>query len=110
MFDRVRGILIEGQKILMIHRIKNGREYWVVPGGGREKGEDDVQALKREIKEETNFNVTVGKLVFSDEYNNQTIGYYLLNSFSGDLELGGPEKKNMNADNQYFLEWVEIKN
>jgi 8-oxo-dGTP diphosphatase len=50
----VGAIIIEGDRILMVER---GREpltgYWSLPGGVLEVGETLVQAVKREVQEET---------------------------------------------------------
>lgn len=45
-----RGILIENSKILLIHRIKDNQEYYVVPGGGIEDGENYIKTVIRELK------------------------------------------------------------
>lgn len=55
----VRGILIEDDKLLVIHRIKNNYEYYVVPGGGVEAQETLMQALKRELLEEVGIQIKV---------------------------------------------------
>ena len=61
MFVRVsvRGILIQDDQLLVIHQIKNDREYYVIPGGGVEDYETLVQALKREMLEEVGIQVDV---------------------------------------------------
>lgn len=56
---RVRGILIREGKLLVIHRIKEGREYYVIPGGGVENQETMLEALKREMKEEVGIIVSI---------------------------------------------------
>lgn len=38
--------------ILLIHRKKNGRDYWVIPGGGAKGAETPIQTAIREIEEE----------------------------------------------------------
>ena len=57
MVQRVEVIIIEKGKILLVHRIKKGKEYYVVPSGGIEKGENIGQAAVREVKEETGLDV-----------------------------------------------------
>ena len=46
----VRGIIIQNKKLLTIKRIKNNYTYWTLPGGDVEDGENDTNALKRELK------------------------------------------------------------
>ncbi len=106
---RVRGILVENDKILLLRRVKNDIEYWVIPGGGVEKGETEIEALKREMKEETGFDVEVGEYSFENNHDGMTSRCYLIKSWDGELCLGGPEKMQMNGSNQYFLEWVKIE-
>jgi len=107
---RVTGVIIKDGKILLIHRIKNGNEYYVYPGGGIEEGEDVLAALDREMKEELNFEVKEPEFLFEldDTYAEraQQDFVYLIKEFSGDLELGGPEKDAMNENNQYYPEWI----
>ena len=51
---RARVILYnsENDAILLIHRLKNGRDYWVIPGGGAKGNETTVETAIREINEE----------------------------------------------------------
>ena len=57
---RVRAIIIEDGKVLLIHRTKNGLEYWAFPGGAVEDIDKDAEdALKRECKEELGVEVEV---------------------------------------------------
>lgn len=60
----VRGIMKnENGEILIVKRHPKSRtdpEMWELPGGKVEKGEFFVDALVREIKEETNLDVKVG--------------------------------------------------
>ena len=50
---RVSAIIVQDSKIVLIHRKKDGQEYWVLPGGHVEDGESPEAALTREVKEET---------------------------------------------------------
>jgi ADP-ribose pyrophosphatase YjhB (NUDIX family) len=43
--------------------IETGYEYWNVPGGGLEPGETEEQAVVREVKEETNMDVRIKRLL-----------------------------------------------
>lgn len=48
--DKLAFIYIQDKKILM--SLSKGKSTWYIPGGKREKGESDIEALTREIKEE----------------------------------------------------------
>lgn len=50
---RVSAILRWRGQILLIRHEKRGREHWLLPGGGLKSGETLVQALRRELEEET---------------------------------------------------------
>ena len=43
---------LKTKQLLLIHRWKNGKEYFVVPGGGVNLHETALQAAQREIREE----------------------------------------------------------
>jgi 8-oxo-dGTP diphosphatase len=49
---RVAGLLINGGRVLLVRQQKDGRTYWLLPGGGVEEGEELEDALLREITEE----------------------------------------------------------
>ena len=104
---RAIGIIIRNNKILLIRRIKNGKEYYVFPGGGVEE-ELIEDAATREIKEELSLNVSIDKLLFEIENQNRKEYYFLIKEFTGMLKLGGEEKERMNKDNQYYPQWVDL--
>ena len=52
-------------KILLIHRWKNGQEYLVIPGGTIELGEGPLEAALREMKEEVNLSFSADQLYLS---------------------------------------------
>jgi len=45
-------ILDEENRILLVNHVKDGKEYFVLPGGGVEFGETAEESLLRELKEE----------------------------------------------------------
>ena len=107
--DRAAVIIIDRDRILLLRRIKKGKEYYVIPGGTIEDDEKLEETAVREIKEETNLNVELGDVFcrVNDFMHNGT--YFLAKKFSGELMFGGPELQVMNNDNQYHLEWVHKK-
>jgi 8-oxo-dGTP pyrophosphatase MutT (NUDIX family) len=50
--DKLAYIHIKDGKVLMT--LSRGKDTWYIPGGKREAGESDHQALMREVKEELN--------------------------------------------------------
>jgi len=58
----VKGFIINNKKILLIKRAKNdihAPAVWEVPGGRIETGENPIDGLVREVKEETGLNINV---------------------------------------------------
>lgn len=109
MRKRAAGIIIKDGKILLLHRQKAGRVYYIIPGGGIEKGETPEQAAKREIKEETNLDVEIGELA------SELIGgygypeyFFLVKNIQGEAQLGGEELEKNCEENHYAIAWVEL--
>ena len=63
-----RGIILDNNKVLVMHRNKYGSEYFTLVGGRVNDREDIEHALVREIKEETGLDVTAARLVFVEEH------------------------------------------
>jgi 8-oxo-dGTP pyrophosphatase MutT (NUDIX family) len=109
---RATAVIIKDGMILLIHRLRDGEEYFVLPGGGVEEGESIEEATIREVKEETSFDAKINKKLweFSNEYNgNIKMHYfYLVTDFSGELKLGGEEAEQNSPENHYELEWHKL--
>lgn len=108
---RVSAIIIKANKILLIHRKKNGEEYWVFPGGGVEDNETQEQGIVREVKEETNLNVLKCRLAFMsfNEASKTEQPFYLCEVSEGTPEIIGEEKEKNSVKDWYHLEWVDFK-
>ena len=99
------------QKLVLIHRIKNGKEYYVFPWGHIENWETPEQALIREIKEELSIDITVRKLL--EEYKNTDLWrheYFYLGEVSGWTLTSGnwPEWQENNPNNFYEIVKIPI--
>jgi len=66
---RVAGICLDkNNRLLLVNHQKNGKSYWLLPGGGVEYGETLHEALKREFMEEMSLNVKkAGELLFVND-------------------------------------------
>lgn len=64
-----RGVIIENGAVLVNRNVnaKTGENYCALPGGHVDEGESCVEALRREIEEEINAQVSVGDLCFVAE-------------------------------------------
>ena len=110
---RAVAIIVDNGKILLMHRINNGKEYHVFPGGGVENGETVEQAVLREVKEETSLEIKIEKMLYHHIYDDNTEHFcYLCRYISGDPKLGdGNEARDMKESNANFYNpvWYEIK-
>lgn len=114
--ERARAIIISSDKILLINRIKENDSYWVIPGGGVERGESREQAVERECLEELGIKVQVEKLFLrriSDKpgMEGQPEFFYLCSMIGGKVGTGqGPEfQPGIQYDGGYKISWVNLK-
>ena len=95
---RAAALIRRGDEVLMIEHCKDGRTYWLLPGGGVEFGETMTAALEREMLEETNVRVKVGDLAFTSETIDPNGGRHVLHMVfwceivSGELRVGKEER------------------
>jgi 8-oxo-dGTP pyrophosphatase MutT (NUDIX family) len=107
---RAVSVIIKNKQILLIHRFRNGKEYYVLPGGAVEKNENIKTAIIREIKEETNLDAKLDRKLweYKNNFDNRIHHYFLVTKFKGDLKLSGPEAKRNSDFNKYILEWHNL--
>jgi len=72
MIDKLALIYIENKKILAAR--SRGRDTYYIPGGKREPGESDEEALVREIYEEISMSLASSSLTFYGEFHAQAHG------------------------------------
>jgi 8-oxo-dGTP diphosphatase len=65
---RYQGAIIEDHRILLIRHRQHatGIETWVIPGGGLDPHESEEECVVREMKEETNLDVAIDRLLFDE--------------------------------------------
>ncbi len=109
MSQRVAVLISREGCLLLIHRLKDGQEYYVFPGGGVEEGESVDEAARREALEELSLTVEVGPVLWTEQHRGRTESYLRATRFSGDVALGGPELVKQSAANQYRPVWVPFE-
>lgn len=111
--NRSAGIVIKGNKVLVMHRINKGDEYWVFPGGGQEEGETSEQTTVREIDEETTLKVKPARLLYHIVWDTgEENFFYLCEYISGEPQLrpDSEEFQQMKAGDQvYEPMWIDIE-
>ena len=115
MKNRVRAVIVKEEKLLVIHRVKEGLEYWVFPGGGVEDSETLSEALRRECMEELGVIVEIGDVFMAKEFTANNIVskefFVKCEIISGELGSGkGPEYiPDSGYKGSYNLEWIPVK-
>jgi 8-oxo-dGTP pyrophosphatase MutT (NUDIX family) len=113
-YTRYQGLIIQNHKILLIRGFerRTGNSFWVIPGGGLEAGESEEECVIREMKEETNLNVRVERLLIDLEAPPDGI-YKRLKSYLCSPIRGFPEPGSEPEDEGNFeiaaLRWFDLK-
>ncbi|NND79422.1 MAG: NUDIX domain-containing protein [Maribacter sp.] len=72
MIDKLAWIQLKDHKILCVR--SKGKQLFYIPGGKREKGESNVAALSREIKEELEVTLNASSIKFVKSFEAQADG------------------------------------
>ena len=109
-------LLNKNNKIFVAKRIDNPKNFWQMPQGGVDKGEDFLTAAYRELKEETNIqNVELIKeldglityelpsnllgIIWKGKYKGQKQKWFVMKFLGVDNEI------NLKTKHPEFLEW-----
>lgn len=90
----VRVVILDDEKrVLMVRQHHDGKDIWMVPGGGVEEGETSSRAGEREVFEETGLRVKMGQLIWhveevSDKRGQRFVNFFLAELEGGHLKLG----------------------
>ncbi len=108
--NSIKAIIIDGTHLLTVHmRSQDGKEYYTLPGGKQEPNELMIDALKREVKEETGLTVEPKSLLFIREgfgKESHRIEFMFICDVIGDAE----EDKLLYDENQIGTKWLSIDN
>ena len=112
-------VLNKDNKILVAKRIDNSKNFWQMPQGGVDKGEDFLSAAYRELEEETSIkNVELikeldGMLTY--ELPTHLLGKIWKGKYRGQKQkwfimrfLGNDDDINLKTDKPEFLDWKWI--
>ena len=109
-------VLNKENKIFVAKRIDNPKNFWQMPQGGVDEGEDFLSAAYRELEEETSIK-NVKLITEIDEITTYELPDYLLGKiwkgkFKGQKQkwfvmryLGNDDEININTHKPEFLDW-----
>ena len=112
MIEVVAAVIEDGGRIFATQRgYGEFKDMWEFPGGKMEAGESREKALRREIREELDTEIAVGKLLCTVEYDypafHLTMHCYLCSVVSGTLELKEHESARwLSADGLESVDWL----
>jgi 8-oxo-dGTP pyrophosphatase MutT (NUDIX family) len=106
-----RAVIIKGTKLLALHRYKDGKEYYVFPGGGLKERESPEEAVVREVKEEISVNVRVLEKFEHLWPNDEEQFFFLCEYLSGKVGLSkeSEEAQRQTKDNTYRPVLLDVR-
>jgi len=97
-----QAFIIQQSKVLMVQQhVERGDIVWNFPGGGMEDGETPEQACIREVKEETGYDVSIVKKLFSNEKKYT----FLAEVIGGEMRI---DKTNPDNEDLVDVRWVGL--
>lgn len=105
---RAVAVILRGQNILLMKRVKADRTYLIFGGGTIELGETKEAAVIREVAEEFGLSVSDPQFLFELTNEGRKEFWFLIESDSGVPVVGGPEQERSSAVNQYIPTWYAL--
>lgn len=78
-FSAVRALIVKEDKLLLVNGDGDG-DFYCLPGGRIDFGEDLISAVKREVYEETGLDIAVGPAVFVYDFLHQAKNFHVVNT------------------------------
>lgn len=105
-----RAIVILDDKIALLERHRQGKRYFVFPGGGIDRGETPEQAAIRETLEETGLDIVIERQVAEYIFRGNLEHFFLARPVGGQLGTGtGSEITNPSpSSGTYHPRWVPL--
>ncbi len=110
--NSIKAIIIDKTRLLTVHmRSEDGKEYYTLPGGKQRPDELMLDALKREVKEETGFTVEPQSLLFIREGFNNESGSHRIEFMFVCETVGEADTTVLKYDaHQIGTKWISIDN
>ena len=109
-----RAVIIQNDEVLLMFRRKEKdgkiKQYYVVPGGGKEENETYKQNVIRELKEEMNIDINILGYLGKQVTESTEEHFFHCEIKSGTPILSGEEKERMTEKNYYEPMFVKINN
>ena len=107
-----RAIVVHDGRILLMKRNKYGQQFYCLPGGGVESGEQPDEVAVRELREETSVTAETVRQVYQEDITEFGLSdYFLCRYISGEPAVApsAPEAAaNLEGHNTYEPMWVTM--
>jgi len=109
-----RAIIVSQEKLLLCKTLDLEKQFYYLPGGHIEQNESAIQALKRELKEETGFDSTIKRFLGCLEYSFDPGGNSICHNheynlfFEVESDFLKSHKKLISPEAKIGLTWISL--